>query len=159
MSRVLIILFGLVCAIVVILGVGWVLWWLWKRRDEKGAPLVAKTEKAPSPLWEERRPPLEAPLAFEGKNLEEPPPPDDLTRIEGIGPRIAEVLQEAGLRTFAQLAAADVGQIEQILERADPRLRGLADPTTWPEQAALAAEGRWDVLAELQQRLKGGRQG
>ena len=152
MSRVLIVLFGLICAIIVILLVGWLLWWLWKRREGEEAAPAARIEEAPPPSWEEKAP-AAAPLAFE----EAAPAADDLTRIEGIGPRIAEVLREAGLRTFAQLAAAGAGQIEQILEQADPRLRRLADPTTWPEQAALAAEGRWQELAELQERLKGGR--
>lgn len=154
MSRILIVLFGVICAIVVILLVGWLLWWLWKRREGEEAAPTARTEEAPLPSWEERAP-AESSLAFEAAPAELPP--DDLTRIEGIGPRIAEVLREAGIRTFAQLAALQPGQIEQILEQADPRLRRLADPTTWPEQAALAAEDRWEELAELQEQLKGGR--
>lgn len=157
MSRILIVLFGVICAIVVILLVGWLLWWLWKRREGEEAAPAARTEEAPLPSWEERAP-AEVPLAFEAAP-EEPPPADDLTRIEGIGPRIAEVLHQAGIRTFSQLAAAETGQIEQILEQADPRLRRLADPTTWPEQAVLAAEGRWEELAKLQEQLKGGRSG
>ncbi len=78
---------------------------------------------------------------------------DDLTRIEGIGPKIAAVLQAAGVRTFAQLAALSVDQIKAILEG---RVR-IARPDTWPEQAALAAAGDWDGLTALQNALKGGR--
>ena len=60
--------------------------------------------------------------------------PDDLTRINGIGPKVASLLHENGLTTFAQLAQTDVSQIKAILEQAGNRYR-LLDPTTWPEQA------------------------
>lgn len=88
------------------------------------------------------------------------PPPaavDDLRRIEGIGPRIAGVLQEAGITTFGQLSSASPEQLEEILQAADPRLLRLADPATWPQQAALAAGGQWSALEEFQSGLKGGR--
>jgi ribosomal protein L30 len=79
---------------------------------------------------------------------------DDLEVIEGIGPKISSVLKAAGISTFAQLAAASVAQLTEILQAADLR---LAVPETWPEQAALAAAGNWDELKQLQDRLKGGR--
>jgi formate hydrogenlyase subunit 6/NADH:ubiquinone oxidoreductase subunit I len=84
--------------------------------------------------------------------------PDDLTRIEGIGPKIAGVLQEAGIKTFAQLAEADVERINQILEAADPNLLNLAHPKTWPTQAKIAARGNWAALERYQERLKGGKE-
>jgi endonuclease III len=80
---------------------------------------------------------------------------DDLTRIEGIGPKIAEMLKQVGITNFAQLAAVDVSRLKEILEGAG--LSALADPTTWAEQAKLAAEGKWDELQTLQDELKGGR--
>ena len=80
---------------------------------------------------------------------------DDLTRIEGIGPKISALLQEAGISTFAQLAGTTVERLGQIIAQAD--LTALADPSTWPEQARLAAEGQWDRLSALQDELKGGR--
>jgi predicted flap endonuclease-1-like 5' DNA nuclease len=83
--------------------------------------------------------------------------PDDLKRVEGIGPKISAVLQEAGIVTFEQLAASHVDQLARILREEDPRLARLADPTTWPEQAALAALGAWDTLEELQEELTAGR--
>jgi predicted flap endonuclease-1-like 5' DNA nuclease len=89
--------------------------------------------------------------------LAAPPKPDNLTRIEGIGPKISSVLQEAGITTFAQLADTTPDQIEQILEEADPRLQRLAKPETWPEQAALAASGEWEALEALQKGFKAGR--
>jgi large subunit ribosomal protein L17 len=78
-----------------------------------------------------------------------------LTKIEGIGPRISSLLQTTGITTFAQLAATEAGRLEQILVEAN--LRRLANPATWPEQAKLAAEGKWDELQALQDSLKGGR--
>jgi len=80
---------------------------------------------------------------------------DDLTRIEGIGPKINELLNNAGINTFAELAAAEIKQIEKILEDAGPRFR-IHDPGTWPQQSALARDGKWDELQELQDRLDGG---
>ena len=84
-----------------------------------------------------------------------PRKPDNLMRIEGIGPKISSVLQAAGITTFAQLAATDVSRLRQILTEAG--LAALADPSTWPEQAGLAAAGKWDALEVLQDELKGGR--
>jgi predicted flap endonuclease-1-like 5' DNA nuclease len=78
-----------------------------------------------------------------------------LTIIEGIGPKISGLLKTAGILTFAQLGTTDVTRLKQILD--DAGLTALADPTTWPEQASLAAEGKWDVLEQLQGQLKRGR--
>ncbi len=83
---------------------------------------------------------------------------DDLKRIEGIGPKIAGVLQAAGIHTFAQLAATSAEGIAQVLKEADPKLLNLADPTTWPQQAKLAAAGKWEDLKEWQAQLKRGKQ-
>jgi len=81
---------------------------------------------------------------------------DDLKAIEGIGPKIAALLKDSGIDTWARLASAGVDQIQAILDKAGDRFR-LADPMTWPVQAALAAQGEWDELEELQSRLVGGR--
>jgi large subunit ribosomal protein L17 len=80
---------------------------------------------------------------------------DDLAIIEGIGPKISSLLQSAGISTFAQLAETDLSQLQEILRNANLR---IADPTTWPEQARLAAGGNWDDLNALQGRLRAGRQ-
>jgi len=79
---------------------------------------------------------------------------DDFVVIEGIGPKISEVLREAGITTFAQLANTDVETLRKIL--ADARLQ-IADPTSWPEQARLASMDDKTALNELQKQLKGGR--
>jgi predicted flap endonuclease-1-like 5' DNA nuclease len=85
-----------------------------------------------------------------------PVKPDDLVIIEGIGPKIAGILNNAGIMTFAALAAAKPEQLQEILKASG--LRVPADPTTWPDQAALAATGKLDELQKLQDSLKGGRQ-
>lgn len=79
---------------------------------------------------------------------------DDLTVIEGIGNRITELLNGAGIRTFEQLAGAEPDRLREILQQAGLR---MIDPSTWGEQAGLAARGDWDGLKELQSRLKAGR--
>ena len=82
---------------------------------------------------------------------------DDLTKVEGIGPKIAELLNNAGITTFAQLADAQDETVQQVLADAGPRFN-VHDATTWNEQAALARDGKWDELNELQDRLKGGKE-
>ncbi|HSJ58701.1 MAG TPA: helix-hairpin-helix domain-containing protein [Anaerolineae bacterium] len=84
---------------------------------------------------------------------------DDLTIIEGIGPAIQKVLYGAGIHTFHDLAAADPDRLEAILQEADRNLARLFDPTTWPEQARLAADARWEELKALKDRLTAGRRG
>jgi predicted flap endonuclease-1-like 5' DNA nuclease len=83
-----------------------------------------------------------------------PPVSDDLKRIEGIGPKIATVLNEAGITTFAQLAGRGADELKQIVTDGGVR---IAFTETWPEQAALAAAGEWKKLEELQEALQGGR--
>jgi predicted flap endonuclease-1-like 5' DNA nuclease len=82
--------------------------------------------------------------------------PDDLTVVEGIGPKIAELLLERGITTFAQLAAMTPEAIKAILEAAGPKFK-LATPQTWPEQAAMAAQNRWADLKAYQDQLVVGR--
>lgn len=81
---------------------------------------------------------------------------DDLKIIEGIGPKIADILTEAGIATFAQLAETDVEKLSDILAAAGSRYKSH-DPGTWPAQARFAAEGKWDELKEYQEMLMGGR--
>lgn len=81
---------------------------------------------------------------------------DDLTKIEGIGPKIAGILADNGLSTFAELSKAKPKAIKAILEAAGNRYK-MHDPATWPEQAKLAAKGDWNQLAKWQDELKGGR--
>jgi len=82
---------------------------------------------------------------------------DDLMIIEGIGPKIAEVLTAAGIVTFADLAATTAENIKEIMDASEGSFNA-ADATTWPEQAQLAADGKMDELKELQEKLNGGRE-
>ena len=79
---------------------------------------------------------------------------DDLVKIEGIGPKAAKALNDAGLVTFAQVAEAKVDDLLKILSEAG--LKSL-NPETWMEQAQLAANGDWDAFNKLQAELTGGR--
>jgi small subunit ribosomal protein S1 len=81
---------------------------------------------------------------------------DDLKKIEGIGPKISELLAANGFGTFALLAEADVEKIKEVLAEAGSRYK-MHDPTTWPEQAKLAAAGEWDKLKAWQDELDGGK--
>ncbi len=80
----------------------------------------------------------------------------DLKVVEGIGPKIEELLNEEGIRTWNDLAAASLGRLQEILDKAGDNFR-LADPGTWPQQASLAAQSRWMELKALQDQLKGGK--
>jgi large subunit ribosomal protein L21 len=82
------------------------------------------------------------------------PEPDDLRRIEGIGPKISAVLLEAGVSTYKQLSVMGIEQIRELLDAGGIR---VARPDTWPEQAQLAADADWQALEKLQGELKGGR--
>lgn len=77
---------------------------------------------------------------------------DDLTKIEGIGPKIAGILQAAGILTFADLAAATQDRLASILKAAGKRYQ-MHDPTTWPKQAQFAARSDWRKLEDFQLRL------
>ena len=148
----------------------WLLWWLWTReKKEHNEPAVEAKRETASPVAEPEMakvvvetgaPEVVAQIEVKAPEVPTaavPPAADDLTRIEGIGPKIAGVLQAAGITSFAQLADADTQRLREILEQADPRLLRLAQPATWPEQSALAAAGEWEALEALQNQLKGGR--
>lgn len=81
---------------------------------------------------------------------------DDLKKIEGIGPKIEGLLNVAGIHTFVKLSETAPEAIKEILEAAGSRYN-IHDPGTWPNQARLAAEGKWDELKALQDELNGGK--
>ena len=80
---------------------------------------------------------------------------DDLTKIEGAGPKAAEALVNAGLDTFEKVSKAKADAIKEILTEASSRMAHL-DPTSWPKQAKMAAAGKWDELKEWQDNVKAG---
>ncbi len=85
-----------------------------------------------------------------------PPKPDNLKKVEGIGPKIESLINDIGVWTFRQLADTPVEKLQKMLDDAGPAYR-IAHPDTWPEQAAMAADGKWNELKEWQDRLDGGK--
>ena len=81
---------------------------------------------------------------------------DDLTKLEGIGPKISQALKAAGYNTFGKVAGATEVELRVTLERAGIKLAPAA--ATWPHQAALADRGEWEELKKLQDSLVGGRE-
>ena len=81
---------------------------------------------------------------------------NDLTAVEGIGPKISGLLQADGITTWRELANTKVERIQGVLDAAGKRYK-LADPSSWPKQAEMAADGRWDDLDEYQDFLQGGK--
>jgi DNA-directed RNA polymerase subunit beta' len=80
---------------------------------------------------------------------------DDLTKIEGIGPKVAELLAANGVSTFKKLSETAADQIKSVLEGAGGIMANM-NPSTWPDQAQLASAGEWDKLKEWQDELDGG---
>ena len=127
------------------------------KKAEKAAPVKKETKKAEpkveakavAPKVEAKKEaPKAKPVAKKATGKA-----DDLKKIEGIGPKIASTLVEAGIVTFADLAKAKPAKISEIIEG----VRGNHIPDTWPQQAKLAADGKWDELKELQDKLDGGK--
>ena len=111
-------------------------------------PEAKVEEAAPEPVVETPAEPVVEKKAASGK-------PDDLKKIEGIGPKIMEHLNNGGIMSFEDLAKAEIPRLQEILDNAGPRYR-MHNPGTWPEQSRLAADGNWDELKVLQDNLKGG---
>ena len=82
--------------------------------------------------------------------------PDDLKIIEGIGPKIEEILNREGIHTYEQLMETSLLRIAGFLKKAGPRYQ-LHDPSTWPEQAALAKQQKWEELERLKLKMISGR--
>jgi len=81
---------------------------------------------------------------------------DDLTKIEGIGPKIAQLMNDAGIMTFANMAKCSVTRMQKVLNEAGSRYK-MHNPSTWAQQAGLAAKGEWTKLTKLQKKLNGGK--
>jgi predicted flap endonuclease-1-like 5' DNA nuclease/uncharacterized coiled-coil protein SlyX len=88
--------------------------------------------------------------------IDAPTKPDNLRLIEGIGPKIEQLLNKDGIFTFKELAEADAERIKAILIAEGPTY-AVHDPSTWSEQSKLAYEGKWEQLDSLQESLKGGK--
>lgn len=146
--------------------------------DEPAAEPVQAAEETPAPVAEEPAKVEEQPAAEEPAKTEEPAKveepvaekeekapeaapapvadPDDLTKIEGIGPAIAKVLNAGGIATFSALAASNADALKEILANAEGNF-AMHDPGTWSQQADMAAKGEWDALKKWQDELDGGK--
>jgi large subunit ribosomal protein L17 len=133
------------------------------RRSRRGAGGAKKTEgaedtDATAEVVEDATEEVKAEVVEEKVAEKAAPAPkaakaDDLTKIEGVGPKIAETLAAAGLVSFADVAASTPEAISEII--AD--VKGGHTPDTWPKQAGMAAEGKWDELKAWQDEMDGGK--
>lgn len=81
---------------------------------------------------------------------------DDLRKMEGIGKKIASLLNKAGIVTYKDLAKSTIKNLNRLLEEAGNEYK-MHNPGSWPKQAKLAASGKWEELAVLQAQLKAGK--
>lgn len=118
-----------------------------------------KVTAAPAPKAEEvkteapKKEAVKAPVAKAAPAKKASGKGDDLTKIEGIGPKIAETLVAAGVATFADLSTKKPAEISEIITS----VRGSHVPDTWPKQAWMAAEDKWDELKKWQDEMDGGK--
>lgn len=88
-----------------------------------------------------------------GKKIKE----NDLTLVEGIGPKISQLFIDAGISTWRALGETAVADCQKVLDDAGDRYT-VHNPGTWPRQAKLAADGEWQKLFDWQEKLDGGRE-
>ena len=88
-----------------------------------------------------------------GKNIKE----NDLTVVEGIGPKIQELFHNHQIKTWKALSECTIDKCQSILDSGGERYR-IHNPGTWPEQAKLAYEGKWEALLKWQDELDGGKE-
>jgi predicted flap endonuclease-1-like 5' DNA nuclease len=105
----------------------------------------------------EEAPKAKAVKAVAVEVVAEAPKADDLTKIEGIGKKIAELIVAEGITTFDALSKTSVKTLQAILDKAGKRFN-IHNPATWAKQAKLAAAGSWDKLQKLQDELMAGKE-
>lgn|SRR5690606_38641617 len=143
-----------------------VAWWIFvaarrtrvevERREDETGPArrnqaLIDAPPAAAPSGNEIPPPAPAGLAGVGEAVsaaaqpvpvaaEETAPGDDLTRIKGLGPKLAEQLRGLGVTRLDQIAAWDEAEIDRIDAQLG-RFQGRIRRDSWPEQARLLAAG------------------
>jgi ribosomal protein L31 len=124
--------------------------------ETQEAPKATKSKMAATPM--------KAPVIDENEakataktEAKTPKSGDDLTIIEGIGPKAAEVLINNGINTFSLLASTPADTIKEFLTSAEAKVQHL-DPTTWAQQSQLAADGKFDELETLKGELNNGKE-
>ena len=81
---------------------------------------------------------------------------DDLKIVEGVGPKIEELLKSHGVHNWKELSKSNTQSLKDILKKGGDRF-AMHDPASWADQAALAVDGKWSDLAEYQDLLVGGK--
>lgn len=120
-----------------------------EREREAAAPeadAAAEASAEPAPALD-----LDGAAAVLGRRIKL----DDLTVVEGIGPKIAELCSAIGVSTWRALGATDVDALQSMLDAAGSRFR-MHKPATWPRQAQMLANGDWDAFKQLTDELNGG---
>ena len=143
---------------------GWLLRWLWSAKPGRQTAAVPPPEPGtiivtPAPPVPQAHPQaarVQEPASSRlidvgaaraaGFNIKHA---DDLTIIEGIGPKTDDLLRSHGIDSFTHLARLQAGDLVDILDQGGPSFR-LTNPATWSEQALLATENRWADLKRLQ---------
>ena len=87
-----------------------------------------------------------------GKKIKE----DDLTVVEGIGPKIQGLFHNHDVKTWKALSECSIEKCQTVLDSGGERYK-IHRPGTWPKQAGLAAEGKWAELLKWQDELDGGK--
>lgn len=125
--------------------------------EERAAAAPPVVEEAPAPVEDTTpAPAVEETVEAPAPKAAKAPKLDDLKIVEGIGPKIEELLKEAGIDTWAKLAEASEEALREVLSNAGPRYQ-MHDPGTWAAQAKFAMNGQWEELKEYQDMLIGGR--
>lgn len=125
--------------------------WITRRRFKELNQLVGERTAE----LEECRAKLQVPGTPYALSEEFPVERDNLRKILGIGPRLEKLLNDANIFTFAQLAAASPAVLSAIFSKAT-QSSAIDDSQTWITQAALARDGKWEELENLQDRLSDG---
>ncbi|WP_166923082.1 hypothetical protein [Flavobacterium poyangense] len=88
-----------------------------------------------------------------GKKIKE----NDLKIVEGIGPKIEVLFNNAGIKTWQELSAASTEKLQAILDEAGENY-AIHNPGSWSKQALLAYQGKWQELKDWQDSHIGGKE-
>jgi large subunit ribosomal protein L27 len=116
------------------------------------AASAAKTVTAPKKAAVASLAGLDAAKAAFGKKVAQ----DDLQIVEGIGPKIKDIFHADGITTWAKLADTSAEHLKSLLDAAGSSF-ATHDPTSWPQQAAMARDAKWTELKKWQDELDGGK--
>ena len=136
-------------------------------------PIVVERARVRAAIESVRPDPSTHPVSSSGEPLasERPPPPDvraaaavlgreieldDLRVVVGVGPAIESLCRRIGIRTWWDLATTETSLLRTMLTDARPGL-AVDDSASWPLQARLLAEGRWEDFKALTDELAAAR--